>query len=357
MSWLQNNSNIKIKALLYGHQDFIRVVKVCPFTNQAITGSNDHTVRTWNVNQGVCDRILIGHDSTVSCLTVLRNNLIISGGADHSIRLWDSRNGVGSECVGKLQHVSGVNDLTCWSDLNDFSNDYLIYSVGQDSKLNVWDIRKLGSDDSSTNNHSNVSSYSFDIMSGSSFGGNTSSFGSHIMDSTEHCKINSISTNFGTPFCCHVGKIKDKSVIFVGSTNGSLQALSLNDDHSYTIEKRYNSHYSDITCLSVENDILVSGDNSNHVKIFSVENSEPIISLSEHSDKVTSCQVIGSHVYSGSIDGTICQYSLDASNKSVKLLRTIERLSMQVFSLCVSKDKYLYCGSDEEALRCWDLNL
>lgn len=77
----------KTKTLLYGHQDWVRSLAVCPNKHTTISGSNDHTIRTWDHVRGFCDRVLLGHDSTVNALSVMsNNNLIISGGADHTVR-------------------------------------------------------------------------------------------------------------------------------------------------------------------------------------------------------------------------------------------------------------------------------
>lgn len=281
-----------------------------------------------------------------------------------------------------VSHVSDVNDVTCWNDLNTttsgenytFGNDHLIYSVGQDMKLNVWDLRKMSSSSSMTTlgsqHQSNINSFGFSnnfstsISSGQynhSFGNVNlnfgSSFGVMTNDSREQSLLSSISTNFGTPFCCQVGMIHNEQVIFVGSKNGMLKALSLNEENnSYQIVKSYHGHYGDVNCLSfnAENSTLVSGDSGNMVHVYNIHQETPLQTLRDHGDSVTCCQILGNSIYTGSKDGTIREYEFSSSELSPK--RCLERLSMQVFSIAVGRNRLLFCGSDEEPVRCWDVS-
>jgi hypothetical protein len=84
-----------------------------------------------------------------------------------------------------------------------------------------------------------------------------------------------------------------------------------------------------------------------------------------------SLQMHGNSLFSGSLDGSIKEWSLDVQislslyrfySLSPDLLnlqtgectRTFERAAVQIHCLYV-KDKFVYIGADEEVLRCWSL--
>jgi WD40 repeat protein len=57
------------------------------------TGSQDHTLRIWDVDTGECMKLLHGHTDTIRSLQVLRDGFLASGSKDKSIRLWHVNSG------------------------------------------------------------------------------------------------------------------------------------------------------------------------------------------------------------------------------------------------------------------------
>lgn len=57
------------------------------------TGSQDHTLRIWDVDTGECMKLLHGHTDTIRTLQVLRDGFLASGSKDKSIRLWHVNSG------------------------------------------------------------------------------------------------------------------------------------------------------------------------------------------------------------------------------------------------------------------------
>ncbi len=97
----------------------------------AYSGSYDHTIRLWDVVQGVCVSTFLGHRYSVNALAVLPNGLLASGSADETIKLWDVSRGV---CVSTLEeHWDNVNALVM------LANGFLV-SGSMDTRIKLWDV-------------------------------------------------------------------------------------------------------------------------------------------------------------------------------------------------------------------------
>lgn len=66
---------------------------VAAVAGRLATGSQDHTLRIWDVDTGECMKLLHGHTDTIRSLQVLRDGFLASGSKDKSIRLWHVNSG------------------------------------------------------------------------------------------------------------------------------------------------------------------------------------------------------------------------------------------------------------------------
>jgi len=79
---------------LSGHTALLYAVAFTPDSKRVVTGSDDHTLRLWRVQDGAPIATLKGHTDRVRALAVSpQNGTIVSGSWDHSIRLWDGQTG------------------------------------------------------------------------------------------------------------------------------------------------------------------------------------------------------------------------------------------------------------------------
>ena len=61
---------------------------------RALSGSEDRTVRLWDVETGLLLHLLAGHEGAVSAVTISPDgNHAISGSYDRTLRLWDLQRG------------------------------------------------------------------------------------------------------------------------------------------------------------------------------------------------------------------------------------------------------------------------
>ena len=99
-----------------------------------MSGSNDRTIKLWDINMGQCLYTMKGHTDWVRCLQ-FDDRKMVSGAFDHMIKIWDMKNG---KCVSTLKgHSDAVMCLQ-------FNQD-MIVSGSKDKNIIVWDF---GEDDS-----------------------------------------------------------------------------------------------------------------------------------------------------------------------------------------------------------------
>ena len=79
--------------VLEGHTNAVWSVAIKD--NIIISGSDDETIKIWDINSGKCIKTLEGHTDWVKSVAI-KDNLIISGSSDNTIKIWDIESG---ECI------------------------------------------------------------------------------------------------------------------------------------------------------------------------------------------------------------------------------------------------------------------
>lgn len=80
-----------------GHNDVVRKLLVLPGGKQFVSASNDCTLKVWDLESGVVQQTLYGHDSFIYDIALLSNGDIVSTAEDRSFRIW--RNGKVAQAV------------------------------------------------------------------------------------------------------------------------------------------------------------------------------------------------------------------------------------------------------------------
>jgi len=86
--WNDVNATPALQRSLTGHTLSVRCIAAMAAT--AYSGSQDCSIRVWDVERGVSSGTLLGHTGTVMSL-IAYGDLCVSMGADRSMRLWDVR--------------------------------------------------------------------------------------------------------------------------------------------------------------------------------------------------------------------------------------------------------------------------
>jgi len=130
---LWNVSNGECLQIFVGHTGRVNSVAMSADGRWALSGSADCTLRLWDVSSGKCLRILEGHTNSVQSVSMSADGRrALSGSWDNSLRLWDLSSG---ECLRIFEgHTGSVNSVAlssdgCWA-----------LSGSSDLNLQLWDV-------------------------------------------------------------------------------------------------------------------------------------------------------------------------------------------------------------------------
>ncbi|NJR40749.1 MAG: hypothetical protein HC781_20330 [Leptolyngbyaceae cyanobacterium CSU_1_4] len=135
------SSSVSRLRTLQGHSRRVYGIAFSSNGQHLITGSEDQTIRLWEIGTGECLRVLSGHDRFVLAVAYLTGktsgkelspDLIASGSDDQTIRLWNAFTG---ECLQVLTgHTGWVQTLAFSPDGN------WLASGSTDTTLKLWDL-------------------------------------------------------------------------------------------------------------------------------------------------------------------------------------------------------------------------
>ena len=80
--------------VLRGHSGYVRGVVVTADGRRAVSGSDDHTLRVWDLEAGTILRVLEGHtDRVLSLIVTPDGGRAVSGDRHGTLRMWDLESG------------------------------------------------------------------------------------------------------------------------------------------------------------------------------------------------------------------------------------------------------------------------
>ncbi|CAL1289348.1 unnamed protein product [Larinioides sclopetarius] len=116
------------------HSDSILCYTVTHDCETVITGSNDMSLKVWEVATGKLTQVLAGHEGSVTCVAVapLSPSLVISGSSDCTLILWDMLTG-----TDNLTFRGHTDTVKCASLTPDGST---LLSGSSDNTIQLWNI-------------------------------------------------------------------------------------------------------------------------------------------------------------------------------------------------------------------------
>ncbi|XP_022353455.1 sterol regulatory element-binding protein cleavage-activating protein isoform X2 [Enhydra lutris kenyoni] len=109
------------------HQKPITALKAA--AGRLVTGSQDHTLRVFRLEDSCCLFTLQGHSGAITAVYVDQTMVLASGGQDGAICLWDVL--TGSRVSHMFAHRGDVTSLTCTTSC--------VISSGLDDLISIWD--------------------------------------------------------------------------------------------------------------------------------------------------------------------------------------------------------------------------
>ncbi len=288
-------------AVLRGHTDAVYAVAVTPDGKKVASGSEDETLKIWDLDSGQYLTTPKGHTGTIYNATVTPDGKkVVSGSQDRTLRIWDLDSG---QCLATLEgHTESVFTVAVTPD------GKKIVSGSVDNTLKIWDLDS----------------------------------GQCLATLEGH-----------TESVLGVAVTPDGKKIVSGSRDKTLRTWDLDSGQCLaTLEGHTRSVYS----LAVTSDgkKIVSGSYDNTLRIWDLDSGQYLAILEGHTRTVRSLAITpdGKKVVSGSDDKALRIWDLDSG----QCLTIFKGHTGGVNSIAVTPDgKKAISGADDKTIRIWDI--
>ncbi|KAF8684577.1 WD40 repeat-like protein [Rhizoctonia solani] len=348
--WDSRTGNI-IKQL-DGHEAGIMSIAYSPNSKYLATGSNDNTVRVWDVHGGILAiPPLQGHKDQVLAVAFSSDgSYIVSGGGgrDRRIIIWDALTGsiVAGPFYGHADWIASVG----------FTPDNTrVVSCSMDCTIRIWDVRPQNDADDEASTHipcTGPIAFSLDC---SQFASSSPGGSLHVWDLRT-------GTTISPPFEEQLESEKIESIAL--SPTGTYLAAGFNN---FTIQiwnvltgnmatQTLEGHTESVRCMTFSPDstLLCSGSDDATIIVWDVETGTMVDRpYAGHVDSVCSITFSpkGTHLASGSVDNSVRVWEL-SGNIPALIMIGHEGL---VESIAFSPDgKYIISGSADGSIQMWE---
>ncbi|MEW6494938.1 MAG: NB-ARC domain-containing protein [Cyanobacteriota bacterium] len=125
----------QLVAVFTGHSDAVHAVAFSPDGRTLASGSQDSTIKLWDIQQRKCLQTFLGHSHGVWSIAFSPDGqLLASGGQDNTVMLWNIESG---NCIRTLQGHSDWIESVAWS-----PDGITLASGSEDHTVRLWDIRR-----------------------------------------------------------------------------------------------------------------------------------------------------------------------------------------------------------------------
>ncbi|CDF39140.1 WD40-repeat containing protein [Chondrus crispus] len=344
-------SEKKILWSVCGHESAVRSVAMSGDGKRAVSGSDDMSVRVWDVDTGLqIGDALTGHTGWVESVAMSGDGKrAVSGSYDDSVRVWDVDTGlqIGDALTG---HTDGVESVAMSGD------GKRAVSGSLDESVRVWDVDTgLQIGDALTGHTSYVDSVA---MSGD---GKRAVSGSQDMsvrvwDVDTGLQIGDALTGH-THWVLSVGMSGDGKRAVSGSYDKSVRVWDV--DTGLQIGDALTGHTSLVSRVGMSGDgkRAVSGSRDKSVRVWDVDTGLQIgDALTGHTDWVESVAMSGDgkRAVSGSWDESVRVWDVDTG---LQIGDALTGHTDGVESVAMSGDgKRAVSGSLDESVRVWDVD-
>jgi WD40 repeat protein len=325
--------------------------------NQPIlaTGSGDQRVKLWNIHTGDCFRTLQAHTSAVWAIAFnpdsnpdsnsnneLDNTILASGSQDQTVRLWNIETG---HCLKTLQGHSGQVWSVAFSPTSD-----LLATASHDRTIRIWHSRTGACLKTLQGHTSWVQAVAFD-PEGQRIASGSDDQTAKIWDvSTGQC----ITTLKGhRSWIWSVAFSPDGQTLVTSSHDRTNQLWNLQSNQPEKTLPGYTDWIRNIV-FSPNGQALVSRINEDKILLWDAHTGESLQTLSGHRDQVwfVTFSPDGSMLASGSADQTIKLWDVNTGT----CVKTLVGHTSHVWSVAFSPNgQQLVSGGSDRTVRLWDV--
>jgi len=264
---------------LSGHTDWVNCMIVSG--GRLYSGSEDNTIRVWDMSTLECVRTLSGHTHYVECMIVSGDRLY-SGSWDSTIRVWDMNT---LECVRTLSgHTYSVNCMII--------SGGRLYSGSADRTIRVWDMNTLECVRTLSGHSSSVKCM---ILSGGRLYSGSEDNTIRVWDmSTLEC-VRTLSGHTESVNCMIVSGGR----LYSGSYDKTIRVWDMN---TFECVRTLSGHTDSVSCMIVSGGRLYSGSYDNSIQVWDMNTLECVRILLGYTHYVKCMIVSGGRIYSGSWD-------------------------------------------------------
>jgi serine/threonine protein kinase len=292
-------SSFFLKSTLTGHTDSVWPVAISSDGKTLVSGSNDKTIKIWNLQTEELKSTLTGHTDLVNSVAISSDGkTLVSGSNDKTIKIWN---------LQTEELKSTLTGHTYWVYSVAISSDgKTLVSGSGDKTIKIWNLQ-------------------------------TGELKSTLTGHTDSVWSVAISPDGKTL----VSGSNDKTIKIWNLQTGELKStLTGHTDRVYSV------------AISPDGKTLVSGSEDKTIKIWNLQTGELKSTLTGHTNWVNSVAISpdGKTLVSGSGDKTIKIWNL----QTLELKTTLTGHTNWVNSVAISPDgKTLVSGSGDKTIKIW----
>jgi WD40 repeat protein len=336
--------------VLRDHTDTVNSVDFSPDGTTLVTGSHDRTIKLWDILTGKCLRTFQGHERRVWRATFSPDgSMIASGGEDLAVRLWDVSSG---KCFRVLRdHTDAVSSI-------DFSpNGAMVASGSVDDTVRLWEVSSGQCLKTLQGHTSWIWSVAF------------SPDGNMIASGGEDLTVRLWDVNSGeclktlqghTNTIWSVVFSPDGTTVASGSADQSVQLWDTNSGYRLKILQGYTNTVSSVA-FSLDGTIIASGGEDHLVRLWDVNSGQCLKTLQGHDDRVWAVLFSpdGTTIASGSIEIRLWNAKSGECFKTFPTTFTtyLDSDFTWIYFIAFSPNgDTIVSGDDIDTVRLWDIN-